>query len=727
VKRLPFLLALAPLLAGMLIAIWTPAAFGDENDDMSRSPSPTKTATVRPPENKPPDNRGDICRASSAVKWEECRKLEVRRLTPDVGLAGARLAVEIVGKGFDPDLKAALVELLPARTPPLSPRAAEQATILATGASKPVEPPRPTTPVEPPKNWPAPDAPTYPIEIQKVTPEKALGLLPAVPPGRYGLFVASGGERDYTAPAYLALSDAPFIDSIRPDVASNERPTELKIEGFNFQQGLSVTLQIAFAPPISTSSPVTSTPPISTSPPITPTPPISNGAQSISRPPLPPLPSPLVPVTGPTIVLTDGLKVEPRKIVVIVPRGLPGGVYRLTISNPDGKSDSALPGLMIIGALPSDDLAAGEIWTDPKTVRMGDEVRLGVRVKRLGGEGTLTGVTVRFYLGRPEDGAPIGTATVEPLEPWGRANASILWNTTGLSGTVGISAKVDPDDTVPELTDLNNVAGRMIRLLPPSDGDEDPPKLTSVEIDGGATTSSDREVSLAVQASDAGSGLNSLLIVERIFVSGIREWTTVRVSEWITWSAALSYTLSPDAGIHVLSVFVSDKAGNISRPMSDWVNYLPLSDTIRAGQVKLFWQDLRAGETLSVTLTTLTGDADLYLFGPGGRRGFSINPTTTVDSIVFTAEQDGRYLIEVEGFVASTYSLSWTVGSGAGRSALRAAAAAVPAGKSVRSASVGYDVPVPDGAFDAITADTRPAGTPAIGLYIPSALVNVGG
>jgi hypothetical protein len=716
-------LALALLVVVLPVAVGTPAAFGKDNDDTPRTPTPTKTVTALPSKTvtaRPPENRGDLCRAPSALKLAECRKLEVRGLKPSVGMAGTRLPVEIVGKGFDPDLKAALVELLPATTPPLTARLAERVDLDAlsnSGPGKPGELPRPPLPSGPdggPKGLPAPTAPTYPIEILQVTPEKAVGLLPAVPAGRYGLLVTSGGERDYTAPAYLAVSDAPQIERIQPPVAANERPTDLKIDGFNFKTGLTVTIQLAF------------TLPITASPPITPTEPVSTSAQSVARPPLPPLPSPLVPVTGPAIVLTDGLKVEPRQIKVVVPAGLPVGIYQLTVTNPDGKSDSALPGLMVVGPRVGDDLVAGEIWTDPLTVRVDEDVRLGVRVKRIGGKATLTGVKVTFYLGRPETGTPIGTATLEPLEPNGAANASIIWNTTGLSGTVGVSALVDPANEVPELTELNNVAGRMIRVLPPSDGDVVPPKVTGVEIDGGATSSADRAVTLTVQAADVGSGLNSLLVVEKIFLSSIREWTTVRVSDWMTFSPSITYTLSADAGVHHLSVFVSDNAGNISRPMSDWVNYLPLTDTVRAGQVKVFRQDLSAGQTLSVTLTTLAGDADLYLFGPGGRLGFSINPTTTVDSLVFTAEREGRYLIEVEGFVASTYSLSWTVTTGGSSALAFREAAVVPAGKIVREASVSYDIPPPDASFDAITADTRPAAVTTNGLYIPATSINAG-
>lgn len=697
-RRIPLVMALLPLLAGLVMAFGIPAAYGTENrpGEATKTGTPIKSVTPKP-EDRPSDN--ERCRFASD-RPSECRKLEVRGMKPDIGVANSRLAVEIFGKGFDPDLKAVLVELDPAKMPPLGPRAVERVAFSAQSSN------------DPPKNLPAPNAPTYPIEIQRVSPEQAIGVVPPVPAGRYGLLVASGGERDYTAPAFLAIGDGPYIGSVRPDVASNERPIELKIEGYNFQQGLTVTLQLTYAPPF------TATPPLSPTKPVTG--PLE--AQSGDRPNLPSLPRPLAPVTGPTIVLTDGLKVEPREIKAIVPPGLAVGVYLLTVTNPDGKSDSALPGLVIVGPRSGHDLVAGEIWTDPKTVRVDDDVRLGLRVKRLGGDGVLTGVKVTFYLGRPEEGKPIGTATLPPLRPHEGESASVVWNTAGLSGTVAISAMVDPDDVVRELTELNNVSGRLVRILPPSDGDETAPKVTSVEIDGGVSTSTDRAVFLSVQASDEGSGLNSMLIVEKVFFSGPREWSSIKVGEWMTYSSGISYTLSPDAGVHYLAVFVSDKAGNISRPGVDWVNYLPVSDAVRAGQVKLFREDLRAGDTISISLTTLSGDADLYLFGPGGRLGFSINATTTADSIVFTAQTTGRYVIEVEGFVASTYSLNWTVGKG-GASALAASPAAVPEGKSVRDVSVGYDVPLPDPNLDAIEADPRPTST-SIGLFIPAAPVN---
>jgi hypothetical protein len=153
------------------------------------------------------------------------------------------------------------------------------------------------------------------------------------------------------------------------------------------------------------------------------------------------------------------------------------------------------------------------------------------------------------------------------------------------------------------------------------------------------------------------------------------------------------------------------------------VNYVPLTDTIRGGQVKLFRQDLRAGETISITLSTLEGDADLYLFGPGGRLRFSLNPATMVDAIVFTAAQDGRYWIEVEGFAPrSVYSLRWTVGSRP-LATLRTTQAVVPSGKSLRDQSVAEGVSDPNPNLEAIGPDTRPSAT-SVMLFVPQAHLN---
>jgi hypothetical protein len=213
-----------------------------------------------------------------------------------------------------------------------------------------------------------------------------------------------------------------------------------------------------------------------------------------------------------------------------------------------------------------------------------------------------------------------------------------------------------------------------------------------------------------------------MIVAEKIFVGSAKEWVTVAVTPWMTFTPSLSYTLSADAGAHFLFVWVSDNAGNISKPKATYINYVPESDQVRAGQSKVFRQLLEAGDTISITLKTLTGDADLYLFGPGGRLGYSINPTTTVDSIVFTASQTGRYAIEVEGFEASTYSLSWTVQKGAPMSSL-SAAAAVPANKSLRAESetAGVDDPTGDELF--VTADTR-APSAQVGVYIPTTKLN---
>jgi len=102
------------------------------------------------------------------------------------------------------------------------------------------------------------------------------------------------------------------------------------------------------------------------------------------------------------------------------------------------------------------------------------------------------------------------------------------------------------------------------------------------------------------------------------------------------------------------------------------------------GQVNLFRRTLNPGEQLSVSLSSLTGDADLYVWGPDGRLvGSSDLVGAVTDSVSFTATGFGIYQIEVVGFAESTYRLTITDGA---RSGIEARSApAVLSGKPVRS------------------------------------------
>ena len=70
------------------------------------------------------------------------------------------------------------------------------------------------------------------------------------------------------------------------------------------------------------------------------------------------------------------------------------------------------------------------------------------------------GTRVVFYVGNPDDGAPIACETVVPavLEPGACARVSCPWTVPAWSERMarGVTAIVDPDDVVPECYEANN-------------------------------------------------------------------------------------------------------------------------------------------------------------------------------------------------------------------------------------------------------------------------------
>jgi hypothetical protein len=185
--------------------------------------------------------------------------------------------------------------------------------------------------------------------------------------------------------------------------------------------------------------------------------------------------------------------------------------------------------------------------------------------------------------------------------------------------------------------------------------------VTSFSINNGAASTSVQQVLLNTIASDTGgSGIQSLLYLEYEFDQGIGNWVPIASSGWLPYADANTdyvWLLKPGAGVRYVKVWAADKAGNISTGAGEQlINLVPPAVRIGQGQVHIFRYRLVAGDSLQVRLTSLTGDADLYVWRPNGTlEGYSwaYNP----EVIVFTAAMDGVYQIEVEGWTVADYRL----------------------------------------------------------------------
>ncbi|MDW8319049.1 MAG: hypothetical protein RMN53_14560 [Anaerolineae bacterium] len=218
-------------------------------------------------------------------------------------------------------------------------------------------------------------------------------------------------------------------------------------------------------------------------------------------------------------------------------------------------------------------------------------------------------------------------------------------------------------------------------LLMPTDlpGDSRPPRVTSVRI-GNSDVLTNPNVTLYISAADNGQ-VTSMKVQEWLLVSEpFPHWEAVAASDWMPFQEELPWTLTNQPGTHYIGVWVSDAAGNLSLLTGSATDFasllLPGTAVAENGRIA-YMVHYQAGEEVTATLQTLTGDADLYVWFPmsfGPPNAFSNEDGTAVDQVSFTAPTTGRYLFVVHGFQASTYNFSIVPGGGAS-SALKATAA----------------------------------------------------
>jgi parallel beta-helix repeat protein len=377
-----------------------------------------------------------------------------------------------------------------------------------------------------------------------------------------------------------------------------------------------------------------------------------------------------------------------------IPAGMAAGSYGLTVANPDGGSRTLAAAYTVLDALVGvDDLSAQghDLWRDPPTVRAGEPAELGLVVQRQGGSGPLVDVVVRFYAGDPDTGGTaIGDGTVPLLAADGSASTSGVAWTPEAAGDTAIYARIDPGDAVSETIESNNTVSATLTVLPPAT-DGEPPVVTAFGIAGGADATAVQTVTLSIGASDdpGGSGVGALRVVEFAYSQAAAGWVVAQESAWLTYTESLAWRLVPGAGARYLQVWAADRAGNIStHPAEDRINLIPPSDAIAAGQVRVYRQAATVGQTLSVTVTPLSGDPDLYIWdGAGGAVGASY--TTGIDAWSGVVTATGPLQIEVYGYSAAEYALAIEVtGSGAGAPGPWAATGLSAADKIPRTAPI---------------------------------------
>ncbi|MFV9503794.1 MAG: hypothetical protein AB4911_04430 [Oscillochloridaceae bacterium umkhey_bin13] len=202
--------------------------------------------------------------------------------------------------------------------------------------------------------------------------------------------------------------------------------------------------------------------------------------------------------------------------------------------------------------------------------------------------------------------------------------------------------------------------------------DATPPQIETFTVSGADALVADRTVNLTFSASDTGgSGLGSYFIAEYVFSGDPSQaWRLAQTSGWQLMGTAdinRTWQLDPTPGIHVLRLFVADRAGNLTRtPGSVNVNYHPATPpTLATDEIHLYLVRPGAGRQAQVIMNAVgaTSNPDLYVFGPN--LAFAPESDEPVEQVSFLALA-GIYQIEVVGFQAGAYSLQYQLNEPAG-------------------------------------------------------------
>lgn len=378
-------------------------------------------------------------------------------------------------------------------------------------------------------------------------------------------------------------------------------------------------------------------------------------------------------LTGTLETVLDVRYVDPVLLVAEIPAGLTPGLYDIT-ANTATEQAVVSKGYELKDFADFEDLYALPEWfsTHPRPIRVGEEGSgISLTLEHLGGQDTVENVTVEFQVhavdedeDEDEDGEVLGTGTIASLAPSTKGSTNLVsWEPTE-SKAYTLVAIIDPNNEIEESDELNNVITRTLFVLPEAE-DTLPPIINDFLIEDNAQTILDQDVTLDVTARDAekpsATGVEAIKFIEFEYILGARRWVPIQRSDWVTYQLAefdYPWKMIPTFGMRYMQAWSVDGAGNISEEAgAEVIDLLPTEQVGYVGQygVVFYRFKLGEGETFAATLTSVSGDADLHVWGPHGQR-WSSN-STGVDNVEFEAPLTATYQIEVHGFEDSNYNL----------------------------------------------------------------------
>jgi hypothetical protein len=450
---------------------------------------------------------------------------------------------------------------------------------------------------------------------------KLYGVVPAnLDPGRYCVQATNpGGKSDTLADSFTLNPAQPVPDDVDPPAGYGDTSTDLHVYGFNFDAGVLLSLD--------------------------------------------------------SVDLENVKVINGTHVIGTLPAGELGpGSHDLLARYPGELAGQLVDAFTVMASFGDLFAQDDELFWEPMVPYAGNRIDVGLVVHRRGGDDLLTDLPVSFAV----NGAPIGDAIIPNVAIDGEPNTPRVPFTPTVEGTYTVTAVIDPENTVLESTWANNMVTRTIEVLP-AGGDVEAPIVNSLTINGGAgQVVTSTEVTLSVEATDVGgSDVAEIRYVEFEYSQGARLWIPVQDSHWLNYTLNRSnraWELTPVGGTHYIQAWTKDSEGNISHyPYQVYVTYLPPSEWVGPNQARSYRRTLAAGESLSVTVTPLSGDPDLFVWPPdweGGREPWvSDRIGTVVDDIAFTAPVSGVYLVEVrvhpDVIGGARYELEIQTGSGA--------------------------------------------------------------
>ncbi|NUN94821.1 MAG: hypothetical protein HUU16_01495 [Candidatus Omnitrophica bacterium] len=325
-------------------------------------------------------------------------------------------------------------------------------------------------------------------------------------------------------------------------------------------------------------------------------------------------------------------------------------------------------------------------WMSPSTPGSGQSVSVGVVVFN-NSTTNLSNVPLDFYW--RSDTAPrthFANRVIPSLPQRSRVEVPSAGSFVAPSpGTYYVEAVADEQNQIMEYDESDNLA--TVSFYARQIGADSTSPSGSIEVLGGGLFTSNWEVGVHFNATDAGSGVAYMWVTAwelDPYSGGLYPYFD---SGWVPYTsyASLPLALVFSGDINAISVNYADLDENISDTYWGVVNYYPVEfpDYVWWDEVLYYPMYLPSGANVTVTVQHEAGDTDLYILAPSTPSGFSqwssVHDGGTSENIAFTTFEEGVHWALVYGYDFSVYRVLCS-GSGSFKGSNATSPAPLPLG-----------------------------------------------